>query len=86
MDFMISPNAVMSQLCVALCDYLVLVFLKFQLKLSHSIQQILQLLQFNLFEQNDFIELLKSPELKLTSCKKQLSFTCDYEAAVKNIS
>ena len=49
-----------------LCAYLVLAFLKFQSKLRHSMQQILRLLQLNLFERRDFMGLFKPPELKNT--------------------
>lgn len=68
-----SPNAVMTQLWVALCAYLVLAFLKFQSKLHHSMQQILRLLQLNLFERRDFKELFVPPEPKLSLCDNQLS-------------
>lgn len=41
-----SRNAVMIQLWIALCAYLVLAFLKFRSKLGQSMQQVLRLLQF----------------------------------------
>ena len=68
-----SFNAVMTQLWIALCAYLVLAFLKFQSKLRHSMQQMLRLLQLNLFERRDFMELFAPPEPKLSLCDKQLS-------------
>ena len=68
-----SFNAVMTQLWIALCAYLVLAFLKFQSKLRHSMQQMLRLLQLNLFERRDFIELFAPPESNLSLCDKQLS-------------
>ncbi len=68
-----SFNAVMTQLWIALCAYLVLAFLKFQSKLRHSMQQMLRLLQLNLFERRDFMELFSPPEPKLSLCDKQLS-------------
>jgi len=40
-----SKNAVMTQIWIALCVYLLLAFLKFQSKLKKSMQQILRLLQ-----------------------------------------
>jgi len=67
-----SYNAVMTQLWIALCAYLVLAFLKFQSKLRHSMQQILRLLQLNLFERRDFMGLFKPPELKNTIDNNQL--------------
>ncbi len=68
-----SFNAVMTQLWIALCAYLVLAFLKFQSKLRHSMQQMLRLLQLNLFERRDFMELFAPPKPKLSLCDKQLS-------------
>ena len=54
-----SKNAVMTQIWVALCMYLLLAFLKFQSKLRKSMQQILRLLQLNLFEKRDLMALLR---------------------------
>ncbi len=68
-----SFNAVMTQLWIALCAYLVLAFLKFQSKLQHSMQQMLRLLQLNLFERRNFLELFAPPKPKLSLCDKQLS-------------
>ena len=68
-----SFNAVMTQLWIALCAYLMLAFLKFQSKLRHSMQQMLRLLQLNLFERRDFMDLFSPPEPKLSLCDKQLS-------------
>lgn len=54
-----SKNAVMTQIWIALCMYLLLTFLKFQSKLTKSMQQILRLLQLNLFEKRDMMALLR---------------------------
>jgi len=54
-----SKNAVMTQLWIALCMYLLLAFLKLQSKLNKSMQQILRLLQLNLFEKRDLLALLR---------------------------
>ena len=54
-----SKNAVMTQIWIALCMYLLLAFLKFQSKLKKSMQQILLLLQLNLFEKRDLMALLR---------------------------
>ena len=54
-----SKNAVMTQIWVALCMYLLLAFLKFQSKLRKSMQQILRLLQLNLFEKRDLMALIR---------------------------
>ena len=53
-----SKNAVLTQIWIALCMYLLLAYLKFQSKLSQSLQKILRLLQLNLFEKRDLIQLL----------------------------
>ncbi len=54
-----SKNAVMTQIWIALCVYLLLAFLKFQSKLQKSTQQILRLLHLNLFEKRDLMALLR---------------------------
>lgn len=54
-----SKNAVMTQIWIALCMYLLLAFIKFQSKLTKSMQQILRLLQLNLFEKRDMMALLR---------------------------
>ena len=54
-----SKNAVMTQIWIALCVYLLLAFLKFQSKLTKSMQQLLRLLQLNLFEKRDLMALLR---------------------------
>ena len=61
-----SKNAVLTQIWIALCVYLLLAFLKFQSKLGKSMQQILRLLQLNLFEKRDLMALLRGdpPQLE----------------------
>ncbi len=54
-----SKNAVMTQIWIALCLYLLLAFVKFQSRLDKSMQQILRLLQLNLFEKRDLMALLR---------------------------
>lgn len=58
-----SENAVLTQLWIALCVYLVLAWLKFKSKIGLSMQQMLRLLQLNLFERRDLEDLLKPPQL-----------------------
>lgn len=53
-----SKNAVLTQIWIAMCVYLMLAYLKFQSKVDRSMQQILRLLQMNLFEKRDLTELL----------------------------
>jgi len=59
-----SPNAVLTQLWIALCVYLLLAFLKFRSRLGQSLMQILRLLQLNLFERRNLIELFKPPNIQ----------------------
>jgi putative transposase len=54
-----SKNAVMTQIWIALCVYLLLAYLKFQSKLPKSMRQILRLLQLNLFEKRELMALLR---------------------------
>lgn len=53
----------MTQIWIALCVYLLLAFIKFQSKLKKSMQQILRLLQLNLFEKRDLMTLLRGDPL-----------------------
>ena len=54
-----SKNAVLTQLWVAMCTYLMLGYIKFISKLGLSLQQIVRLLHLNLFERRDLFGLLK---------------------------
>ena len=54
-----SKNAVMTQIWIAMCVYLLLAFIKFQSKMNKTMQQILRLLQLNLFEKRDWMALLR---------------------------
>lgn len=56
-----TDNAVMTQVFVALCVYLILAYLKFQAKLNQSLQQMSRLIHLNLFAKRDLIELFKPP-------------------------
>ena len=56
-----TDNAVMTQVFVALCIYLILAYLKFQSKISQSLQQISRLIHVNLFAKRDLIQLFKPP-------------------------
>lgn len=58
-----SENAVLTQIWIALCVYLVLAYLSFLSKNGLTIQQILRLLQLNLFERRDLMALFKPPEI-----------------------
>ena len=54
-----SKNAVMTQIWIALCAYLLIAFLKFRSRIEKSMQQIIRLLQLNLFDRRDLISLLR---------------------------
>ena len=56
-----TDNAVMTQVFVALCVYLILAYLKFQAKISQSLQQMSRLIHLNLFAKRDLIQLFKPP-------------------------
>ena len=56
-----TDNAVMTQVLVALCIYLILAYLKFQAKISQSLQQMSRLIHLNLFAKRDLIQLFKPP-------------------------
>ena len=49
----------MTQIWIALCVYLLLAYIKFKSKLTKSMQQMLRLLQLNLFEKRDLMTLLR---------------------------
>jgi len=69
-----SKNAVMTQIWIALCVYLLIVFIKFHAKIKQSMQQILRLLQLNLFEKRDIMVLLSSdPPFNKFKSDKQLT-------------
>ena len=70
-----SPNAVLSQVYAALIAYLLLCYLKFLCRLGLSLQQLVQLLQLNLFRRCTIQELLQPPSVNnhLTHNNNQLN-------------
>ena len=54
-----SRNAVMTQIWIAVCVYLMLAYLKFVSATHRSLQQILRLFQLNLFDRRDLMALLR---------------------------
>ncbi len=58
-----SKNAVMTQIWIAMCIYLLIAFIKCQSKLKKSMQQILRVLQLNLFEKRALFALLQDDPL-----------------------
>ncbi len=69
-----SKNAVMTKIWIALFVYLLIAFIKFLAKLKQSMQQILRLLQLNLFEKRDIMALLSGdPPINKFKSDKQLT-------------
>jgi len=68
-----SPNAVLAQIWVALCVYLLLAYLKFLARLQWSMQKILRLLQLNLFERRDLLDLIQPSRPPTATTDPQLS-------------
>ncbi len=67
-----SKNAVMTQIWIALCTCMLLAYLKFSAKLGWSLQQMLRLLQLNLFMRRDLMALLRGdpPEPNLLDTRQ----------------
>ena len=65
-----SRNTVLTQIWIALCVYLLLAFLKFKAEIDLSMQQMIRLLQLNLFERRDLLALFKPPVMQLIECRK----------------
>jgi len=70
-----SKNAVMTQIWIAMCVYLLLSIIKFQSGLQASLQKIYRLLQTNLFDKRNLIELLRGDPVRPDdSEQKQLAW------------
>jgi len=54
-----SKNAVLTQIWIAMCVYLILAFIKLSSSMSKSLHQMIRLLQMNLFEKRDLMALLR---------------------------
>lgn len=72
-----SKNAVMTQIWIAMCIYLMLAWLKFSSQLHASLQQILRLLHLNIFERRDLMALLRGdpPEPRVSPNQLTLRFS-----------
>lgn len=68
-----SKNAVMTQVWVAMCAYLIVNFIKLQSKTTRTMQQVLRLLSLNAFEKTTLSELLstthKPPDIEQQQLK-----------------
>ena len=70
-----SKNAILTQLWIALCTYLILAYLEFSAKLGWSLQNMLRLLQLNLFIRRDLMALLRGDPPKQNALEiRQLCF------------
>jgi len=71
-----SRNAVLTQIWVAMCMYLLLAYLQFMSKLGLGMQPILRLLQLNLFERRDLMALLRGapPDPATSPLQARLQF------------
>jgi putative transposase len=67
----LSNNAVMTQIMVAMCAYLMLAFIKFTSNFKQSLQQMIRLIRVNLFVRRSLIELFDPPD-KSSNCVLQL--------------
>jgi len=73
-----SKNAVLTQVLSALCIYLLIAFMKYQSKITQSMQQIIRLLHTNLFSKRDLNSLFEkrkpdkhlSPQLTLSLARR----------------
>ncbi len=77
-----SCNAVRCQIWSAICAYLMVAIVRKQLKIQKSLNEILQILSVNLFEQAPLIELLATPSNpqleKLNPAQNQKMFPLNY--------
>jgi hypothetical protein len=64
-------NAVMTQIMVAMCAYLLLVYLKFTSQFKKSLQQMIRLIGVNLFIRRPLAELYRTPD-KISAISPQL--------------
>ena len=72
-----SLYAVMTQIWIAICVYLLLAYLKFASQIDKSFQQILRLLQLNLFERREIRGLLVGdpPKPSVPQIQTRLQFS-----------
>jgi len=54
-----SKNAVLTQIWIAMCTYLLMAWIRFSSRIDRSLQQMIRLLQLNLFDRRDLLLLLK---------------------------
>ena len=71
-----SRNAVLTQIWVAMCTYLLLAWIKFSSRIDSSLQQMIRLLQLNLFERRELLPLRRGdpPEAVDRTLQTQFKF------------
>jgi hypothetical protein len=60
-----SENAVKTQICIAICSYLIVAILKKKLKIERNIYEILQILSISLFDKTPLLELFSVDGVQL---------------------
>lgn len=71
-----SPNAVMTQVWVAMCYYLLLTYIKYQTKYSYSIFYLHRIVREMLMERTSLIDLLNLNETRLDRLRRQERQLC----------
>jgi transposase len=66
-----SENAVKTQICIALCSYLIVAILKKRLNLQQNLYEILQILSISLFDKSDLAELFSNDLSQVASEESQ---------------
>ena len=71
-----SMNAVLTQIWVAMCMYLLLAYLKYSSKVRGTMLHLLRLLQLNLFEKRNLIALMRGgpPGTRISTAQRELRF------------
>ncbi len=60
-----SENAVKTQICIALCTYLIVAIVKKRLRIERSIYEMLQILSVSLFDKSPLVELFSRPGVQI---------------------
>ena len=60
----VTPNAVKTQIWIAISVYVAVLILKKRLRISQSIYEILQVLSINIFDKEPIVQLLNKPDLQ----------------------
>lgn len=69
-----SRNAILTQIWIAMCSYLLLAYVKFASKTTWSIQRVMRVLQLSLFERRSLFELLSPSPPTVKQGEPQMRF------------